>query len=64
MDSDDLTLDSKIIGALPIVNRFIERLGFEDLLERFVPTSGSQKIGNAQTILLLIRSVLLERNPM
>jgi transposase len=64
LNPDDLTLDSKIIGGLPIVNRFIERLGFEDLLEKFLPASSSQKISHARVITLLIRSVLLERNPL
>lgn len=64
LNLNNLTLDSKIIGALPIVNRFIERLGLEALLNTFLPKGNSQKISNARVITLLIRSVLLERNPL
>lgn len=64
LNPDDLTLDSKIIGALPIINRFIERLGLEELLETFLPASRLQKISNGRVILLLIKSVLLERSPL
>lgn len=65
LNTDNLTLDSKIIGALPIVNRFIERMGLESLLEKALPpTNSSQKISNAKMITLLVRSVLIERNPL
>jgi len=65
LNADDLTLDSKIIGALPIVNRFIERMGFDKLLEKAMPqNSSAQKVSHAKIIVLLVRSVLIERNPL
>lgn len=36
---DDLSLTSKTVGALPIVNHILEQLRLDQILERFVPCS-------------------------
>ncbi len=58
---DSLKLASATIGALPIINHFVARIGLPELLERFLPATASQKLPNAQAILLFVRNILIER---
>ncbi len=53
------------LGALPIINHFADRLGLDALLERFVPMSRDprQKIPPARALGVLLRSILVEREP-
>ena len=64
MKNDDLELDSKAIAALPIINAFIERIGLRDLLARFLPSKKNLKYPHADAILLFVRNILLERQPL
>jgi hypothetical protein len=34
----DLTLQSERLGPLPIINHFIQRMGWEDALARHIPS--------------------------
>ena len=40
-----------------------ERLGLGSLLERHVPTDRRHAVAHAQALLVLLRSILLEREP-
>jgi transposase len=64
MKNDDLELDSKAIAALPIINTFIERIGLRDLLARYLPSKKNLKYPHADAILLFVRNILLERQPL
>src|ERR1022692_1367413 len=60
-----LSLQSERLGPLPLVNHFLKRLGLEPLLERFVPTlDGRVRLPYAKALLVLLRSVLVEREPL
>lgn len=60
-----LGLSSQRLGALPIVNCFLERLGLDGLLERFVPTSDRRtRLSHARCLGVLLRSLCVEREPM
>lgn len=61
--TDALDLDSKTVGALPIINHFLQRLGVEALLRQYVPSRPNKKLSHAETLLILIRSILIEREP-
>jgi transposase len=61
IDPDHLDLDSKTVGPLPIINHFIQRIGLPDLLSPFLPSHQSQKLPQVDAILLLVRSILIER---
>jgi transposase len=59
---DSLGLESRRMGALPLINHFIARLGLERQLERFVPTADQRtRIPHAQALGVLLRSILVER---
>ena len=63
-DTDSLELESRTIGALPIINEFLRRLGIEALLDEYVPSRSNQKLSHARTILALVRNVVVSRNPL
>jgi transposase len=65
IDPNALTLQSERLGALPLINRFLERLALEDHLERFVPTTDRRvRVPYARALAVLLRSLLIEREPM
>jgi transposase len=60
----DLTLHSRTIGVLPIVNRLIARCRLRETLWKFLPSEdGRQRVDTATAILLLVRNILISREP-
>ena len=59
-----LTLTSKNIGPLPILNRFIDRLKLHNDLNGYVPSKPNMSLSNANAILILVRNILIEREPL
>ena len=51
-DVNNLGLDSKAISALPIINRFIQRIELKELLSQYIPSKDNQKLSHADEILL------------
>jgi transposase len=59
------TLCSWTVGAVPIVNRFLDRMKLEEILQRHLPPDDRRlKVPTTKGLLLLIRNVLLSREPM
>ena len=53
------------VGALPLVNHFLQRLGLDKLLTQFLrPDDVRQEIPTERVLLLLVRNVLVSRQPM
>lgn len=60
----DLTLHSRAIGVLPIVNRLIARCRLKETLGQFLPAEDArQRVSTATAILLLVRNILISREP-
>ena len=58
------TLRSYAVGAMPIVNHLLRRLNLEAILERHLPAEdGRMKVPTAAGVLLLVRNVLMSREP-
>jgi transposase len=57
MQEENLRLRGLCVGALPILNRFIERMGLEEEL-----TLASKDPGYADALLALIKNILVERS--
>src|ERR1700733_7473180 len=58
-------LSSSALGALPIIARFLDRLGLEAMLERHLPDSDARVLmSTARTIRVLIANLCLEREPL
>ena len=62
MDTDDLQLHTRIIGALPAINHFMERLHLNDILKSRLPARNDPD--TTQCIGILIRNILVSREPL
>jgi transposase len=59
------TLRSEKIGALPILNHFLRRLRLEEWLPQYLPPEDRRvKIPAAKTLLVLLRNLLVSREPL
>ena len=59
------TLRSEKIGALPIINHFIQRLRLEELLQEHLPREDKRvKVPAAKALLVLLRNLLISRQPL
>ena len=56
-------LRSERLGPLPLVNAFMDRLQLDARLDRFVPSSERVKLPYATALGVLLRSLLVEREP-
>jgi transposase len=56
-------LDSERLGPLPLINHFIERIGIEDALDRHVPSDTRCTVAHARALGVLLRSIIVEREP-
>jgi transposase len=57
-------LRSYTVGAVPILNRFFERLSLSEILERHLPREDERtKVPTSTAILLLVQNVLISREP-
>jgi transposase len=56
-------LQNERLGPLPLVNHFIQRAGLEDVLDRHVHTDVRCAVSNNQALGVLLRSIIIEREP-
>lgn len=60
----EFVLDTEMMGALPIVNTFCDRLGLSELLETFLPYNDARlKLAPATGIGVMVRNLVLGREP-
>jgi hypothetical protein len=58
------TLTTHGVGALPMVNRILEEMKLEEFLTSYLPhEDGRTKVSTARTLMVLIKNVLLARDP-
>lgn len=59
------TLRSYTVGALPIVNRVLERMRLEEHLQAYLPAEdGRTRPSTSKALLILVRNLLLSREPL
>jgi transposase len=59
------TLRSEKIGALPILNHFLQRLRLEEVLQEHLPPEDKRvKVPAAKALLVLLRNLLIWREPL
>lgn len=62
MNPEKLTLDSKAVGILPIVNHFLDRVRLEELLDRFLPPPDVRaKMPERRSLGVLVRNLIVNR---
>ena len=63
--TDSIALQTERLGALPLINHFLQRLDLEARLERFVPTLDRRiRLPYTKALGVVLRSVLVEREPL
>jgi transposase len=64
-EDQQLELSSQVIGALPIVSHFLDRLGLEALLARYLPAGDVRALmAPSRVIRALVINLCLEREPL
>lgn len=59
------TLRSEKVGALPVINHFLERLRLKELLQEYLPPEDKRvKVPAAKALLALLRNLLIWREPL
>lgn len=58
-----LVLHTERLGPLPLINHFIQRLGLEEALDKYVPTDARGAVSHARALGVLLRSIIVEREP-
>lgn len=61
----DLTMHSRVVGVLPVLNRLIHRCRLREILaECLPPEDGRHRVDTPTSILLLVRNILISREPL
>lgn len=64
LNGRDLTARTERLGPLPLINHILGRLGLEEMLAEAVPTTDRrQRLAHSQALGVLLRSILVEREP-
>ncbi|HUU89030.1 MAG TPA: IS1634 family transposase [Candidatus Glassbacteria bacterium] len=64
MGKNTLSIIPVRLGAMPVVEKFIDKLGIEKLFEEIVPTDRRDKIPVCKTLSIILRNIILERHPL
>lgn len=64
MNKNSLKIRPIRLGAIPIINRYIDKLGIESLFEGIVPIDSRDKIPVSKTLSIILRNIILERHPL
>jgi transposase len=60
-----LGLESKVVGALPLINHFLKAAGVDEALQRFLPEPGPRdRLPPAVGVGVLLRNLLVSREPL
>jgi transposase len=61
----DHSLRSWTIGALPIVDHFLQRMNLEEVLQKYLPKEDPRtKLPTARALVVLVKNILLSREPL
>lgn len=64
MDTGPFELDTQVLGSLPVINTFCDRLGLPALLEAYLPADDARlKLAPATAIGVVIVNLVLLREP-
>ena len=64
LSPSELGVLAERLGPLPLINHFLQRLGLLELLERHMPTTDTRStVSHAQALGALLRSIIVEREP-
>lgn len=59
------TIVTHTVGALPIINRMLQRMRLKELLDKYLPPEDTRtKVATSRVILLLLKNLLISREPL
>lgn len=58
------SVSSKMVGALPIINHFLQALELDYIFNKFVPGDSRNKVAPATALGVLLRNLLVAREPL
>lgn len=65
MNDKNFDLNSKYIGIVPVINHFLKRLRFKDLLEKYLPPAVEQsRMDPAEALGVLLLNLIINRTPL
>lgn len=65
VDADDLELHTQLLGALPLINHFLDRLGLAQLLDAYLPYDDPRlALAPALAIGVVVRNLIAHREPL
>jgi Domain of unknown function (DUF4277) len=65
MSNASYVLDTRVVGPLPVVNHFCDRLGLPRLLEAYLPADDRRlRLAPAAAVGVVVRNLVLGREPM
>lgn len=64
MGDPSFDLDTRRVGGLPLVNRYLERLQLANLFEEHVSSDPRSKVPHARVLGVLVRNLVLSRVPL
>lgn len=64
MTTEEFTLRSETLGALPVINHFLERMGLDDIIERHLPANDARlRLDPAMVIGVVVRNLAIDHRP-
>ena len=64
VDTDHLALRTQVLGALPIIDHFLERLGVMEVLERYLaPSDRRLRLPAANALRVLVCNLVIHKEP-
>ena len=63
-DEANERIERRRVGEIPILQATAWRLGFRDVLERYIPAHGNESVPAVDTIMLLIYNIARNRQPL
>jgi transposase len=60
---EDLSLAHETLGAVPLINRFLDRLHLDQALEEAIPSSSLVDLPYARVLGIFLRNFILDRGP-
>jgi hypothetical protein len=65
VDADDLELHTQLLGALPLISHFLDRLGLAQLLDAYLPYDDPRlALALALAIGVVVRNLIAHREPL
>jgi len=64
MTTEEFTLRSETLGALPVINHFLARMGLDDIIERHLPANDARlRLDPATVIGVVVRNLAIDHRP-